>query len=191
MHWQKFLHFFGEIWTIYSWFQFLHALILQCFSILLIIISQNRLCSKWQHPFPHLYLLLLTYVDDSPMLYASKEDSVTFFPLCTPLLQSGVQPSSWQADRKNFLHNNTYVFQNMDCFSAATSQSGAVSATFLKRDNSKVEISSRCLFSSCNLLSFSDSDRRYCFAMHKRAKQIKISPLKASVKISVNLHINQ
>lgn len=134
MHWQKFLHFFGEIWTIYSWFQFLHALMLQCFSILLIIISQNTLCSKWQHPSSHLYLLPLAYVGDSPMPYASEEDSVTFyfFPLCIPLLQSGVWPSSWQADRKNFLHNNTYVFQNMDCFSAATSQSGAFNATFFE-----------------------------------------------------------
>lgn len=61
---------------------------------------------------------------------------------------------------------------------------------FLKQDNSKVEISSCCLFSSCNLQSFSESDSRYCFAMHKGAKQTKISSVKASVKISVNFHIN-
>lgn len=174
--------------TISWWFQFLNELLLQYFSNLLVkihfVLEQPtfKVAASSCSPLPFTSDLCRGQ-SNAINLWRGFSHLPFIFPSCTQLLQPGVQPSSWQACRvrKNFLHNNTCVFQNMDCTGRATSQKKQLSKLhFLNQANNKVESSSYWLFSSHSLQSLSNNDRSYCFGMHKRAKQIKISSLKIS-----------
>lgn len=174
--------------TISWWFQFLNELLLWHFPNLLVkihfVLEQPtfKVAASSCSPF-HFTSDLCRRQSNAIDLWRGFSHLHFCFSFQNQLLQSGVQPSSWQACRvrKNFLHNNTYVFQNMDCTSRATFQKKQLSKPhFLIQANNKVESSSCWLFSSYSLQSLSNNDRSYCFAMHKRAKQIKISSLKTS-----------